>query len=82
MCVPIFSNADVESQDIDSLTPLLTAVSHGCKEAIDILLQKGASADAIDRDGRSMIFKAAEENRHEVLKVPPYTHTIAIHIYA
>ena len=54
---------------MDSFTPLLTAVSYGCKEAMKELLDNKASVDAIDRDGKSMIFKAAEENRHEVLKV-------------
>lgn len=57
------------------MTPLLTAVSHGCNEAVNVLLKNEASVDAIDRDGKSMIFKAAEENQHEVLKVHTHTYT-------
>lgn len=33
------------------------------------LLEKGAVADELDREGKSIVFIAAEENQTEVLKV-------------
>ena len=61
--------ADIEAQDVDSYTPLLTAVAYGQKDAMETLLAAGCCCDALDRDGKSMIFIAAEENEYEVLKV-------------
>ena len=61
--------ADIEGQDEDSNTPLLTAVAYGQKEAMETLLKKKCAVDVVDRNGKSIVFIAAEENQFELLKV-------------
>ena len=64
-----YRGADIDALDADSYTPLLTAVSYGQKRAMEILLEHGANLDAIDRDQRSIVFIAAEENYDDILRV-------------
>ena len=64
-----FRGADLECQDINSYTALLTAVSYGQLKAMNKLLEQGASPDEVDREGKSIVFIAAENNRSEILKV-------------
>lgn len=61
--------ADIEAQDDDSYTPLLDAVSYGQQRATEVLLERGAAVDVIDRDGKTIVFIAAEENHVEILEV-------------
>ena len=61
--------ADIEAQDEHSNTPLLTAVAHGQKEAMETLLMNKCSVDVVDRNGKSIVFIAAEKNQAELLKV-------------
>ena len=69
-CLFILSRkADIEAQDADSYTPLLTAVAYGKTRAMEVLLEQGATMDVIDRDGKSIVFIAAEENHEDILEV-------------
>ena len=61
--------ADIEAQDEDSYTPLLTAVAYGQKAAMETLLRNKSAVDVVDRNGKSVVFIAAEENQSELLKV-------------
>ena len=61
--------ADIEAQDVDSYTPLLTAVANGQKRAMEVLIERGATLDVIDRDGKSIVFIAAEKNHEDILEV-------------
>ena len=72
LCFPALSRkADIEAQDVDSYTPLLTAVSYGNTRAMEVLLERKATMDVIDRDGKSIVFIAAEENHEDILEVSP-----------
>ena len=64
-----YRGADIEAQDIDSYTPLLTAVAYGQREAMESLLKKDCAVDVVDRNGKSILFIAAEENQYELLRV-------------
>ena len=57
------------SLDEDSHTPLLLAAVHGQTEALQKLLDRGAPIDDLNKDGKSVVFVASEENHTEVLKV-------------
>ena len=57
--------------DEDSYTPLLIAAAHGQTEAMKLLIDRGAPVDDLDKDGKSVVFVASEENHTEVLKVGP-----------
>ena len=48
-------------------------MAYGQKEAMEILLKKKCAVDVVDRNGKSIVFIAAEENQFELLKV--YTVT-------
>ena len=61
--------ANIEALDVDSYTPLLTAVAYGQKNAMEVLLENGAKWDVFDRDQRSIVFTAAEENYTSILRV-------------
>ena len=63
------SGADVEAPDENSCTPLLTAVVNGETNAFQTLLERGASIDVVDKDGRSSVFLAAKDNQIPILKV-------------
>jgi ankyrin repeat protein len=45
----IRNRADVNVQDQDYLTPLQLAISSGSTEAVELLVQHGADANALDR---------------------------------
>ena len=61
--------ADIRAADNNSHTPLLTAAANGQVKAFRALLRKGASLDVLDRDGKSVVFVAAEANHVSILKV-------------
>ena len=69
LCVIFHRKADIEALDADSYTPLLTAVAYGRKNAMEILLDHQAVVDVIDRDQKSIVFIAAEENYTDILRV-------------
>ena len=61
--------ADIESQDVNSYTPLLTAVAQGQKVSMEVLLERDAVADVFDRDGKSIVYLAAQNNHEAILEV-------------
>ena len=61
--------ADITALDEDSYTPLLTAAAHGQAGALKKLLDRGAPVDDLDKDGKSVVFVAAEEDHTDVLQV-------------
>ncbi len=61
--------ADIEAQDERSVSPLLTAASHGKLEAFQALLERGAFVDVVDKNGKSAVYLAAEANHINILKV-------------
>lgn len=63
------SGADIESVDVDSYTPLMTAAAYGQTLAFKKLLERGARPDVIDKNGKSIVFLAAEYNHVAILKV-------------
>ena len=65
------SCADIDALDNDSYTPLLVAAAHGQTDAMKLLIERGAPIDDLDKDGKSVVFIASEENHQEVLKVGP-----------
>ena len=65
----ICSDADITALDEDSYTPLLIAAAHGQTDALTKLLDRGAPVDDLDKDGKSVVFVAAEENHTDVLQV-------------
>ncbi len=65
----LYRGADIEAQDEDSYTPLLMAIAYGQKSAMETLLTNKCSVDVVDRNGKSIVFIAAEENQAELLKV-------------
>ena len=61
--------ASIETLDIDSYTPLLSAAFHGHTEAFLLLQERGAKVDVLDKNEKSVLFIAAENNHLETLKV-------------
>lgn len=64
-----FRGADVEGKDRDNFTPLLLAACYGHAKAVELLLNHDADIMAEDKNERTALFLAAEEDRVEVLKV-------------
>ncbi|XP_046346459.2 transient receptor potential cation channel subfamily A member 1 homolog isoform X2 [Haliotis rufescens] len=60
--------AKIDRRCKDNYTPLLLAVTHGHVETVELLLQKGADYTAVDKNVKTVIFLAAEENKAPVLK--------------
>ena len=61
--------ADISAADNNSYTPLMTAAANGQVSAFNLLRERGAKLDRLDRDGKSIVFLAAEANHVPVLKV-------------
>ena len=61
--------ADIEAVDAEFYTPLLVAALHGQMEVFLVLLQKEASIDVMEKDGKNVIFLAAENNHVALLRV-------------
>ena len=61
--------ADLEAVDAEFYTPLLTAAFYGQMEVYLVLLQKGASIDVMEKDGKNVVFLAAENNHMALLMV-------------
>ena len=56
-------------KDRDNFTPLLIAACYGHAKAVELLIESGADIMAEDKNERTALFLAAEEDRLEVLKV-------------
>ena len=55
--------------DINSYTPILTAAFHGHTKALLVLQERGAKVDVLDKNEKSVLFIAAENNHLETLEV-------------
>lgn len=63
------SGAPIEAKDKDNFTPLLLAVCYGHAKAVKLLIDKGADISVEDKNDRTAIYLAAEENKLDVLEV-------------
>lgn len=61
--------AEITAADNNSYTPLITAAANGQVGAFNMLRERGAKLDRLDRDGKTIIFLAAEANHVPILKV-------------
>ena len=62
-------SAPLEVVDTDCYTPLLTAVEYGQVQAFETLLELYAKPDTVDKDGKSVLFLAAESNCLKIIHV-------------
>lgn len=67
--LPCFRGAQVNRKDKDNYTPLLIASVKGNAETIDILLGMGADITICDKNDKTAIYLAAEENKIQALQV-------------
>ena len=61
--------AEITAADNNSYTPLITAAANGQVGAFNMLRERGAKLDRLDRDGKTIVFLAAEANHVPILKV-------------
>ena len=61
--------APLEKKDKDNYTPLLMAAYTGNADIVDLLLRKGADYEAVDKNDKTAIYLAAEEDKADALKV-------------
>ena len=64
-----FSGADVEVKNVDGLTPLMIACRYGHIETIMYLLEHGADVTETDKEDKTCLMWAVEENRIEAIMV-------------
>lgn len=64
-----FRKAPLEKRDRDNYTPLLMAAYSGHAESLDALLKKGADYEAVDKNDKTAVYLAAEEDKLDALKV-------------
>ena len=67
--IKLFSGANIELKDLDYLTPLMMACRYGYIETISCLLKHGANVTETDKDDKTCLMWAAEENRVEAIMV-------------
>ena len=61
--------ANIDKHDKDSFSPLLLASCEGHADTIKVLLARGANPYEVDKNDKSCIYWAAEEDKLEALKV-------------
>jgi len=64
-----FSQAELEIRDKDNLTPLLVVTKCGHLETLSWLMENGADITATDKNDKSCLLLAVEENRTSAVKV-------------
>jgi ankyrin repeat protein len=64
-----YREADIECRDEENFTPLLLASVYGRAVTVDLLIQKGADVTAVDKNDKTAIFLAAEQNQLSALEV-------------
>ena len=64
-----FRGAKIDKHDKDNFSPLLIAACNGHADTIKALLDQGADLFAVDKNDKTAIFWAAEEDNVEALKV-------------
>ena len=65
----LFRGARINRHDKDNFSPLLIAASNGHAATIKTLLQKGARLYDVDKNDKTALFWAAEEDNVEALEV-------------
>ena len=60
---------DKNMSDDDSVSPLLLSVKCGKAGAVEALIEAGCNIRTTDKDGKSVIYWAAQEGHVDVLKV-------------
>ena len=65
----LFRGARINRRDKDNFSPLLIAASNGHAATIKTLLQKGARLYDVDKNDKTALFWAAEEDNVEALEV-------------
>ena len=68
-CDFISRGTNISAADDNSYTPLMTAAANGQVSAFNLLRERGAKLDRLDRDGKTIVFLAAEANHVPILKV-------------
>ena len=68
MCF-VSRGAKIDKHDKDNFTPLLIAACNGHADTIKTLLSHGADLFAVDKNDKTAIFWAAEEDNVEALQV-------------
>ena len=65
----LFRGCDVETKDTDYMTPFLVASRYGHLETLNWLMEYKASVTATDKDDKTCLMWAAEEDRPEAIRV-------------
>ena len=65
----VIRGAKIDKHDKDNFTPLLIAACNGHADTIKTLLDHGADLFAVDKNDKTAIFWAAEEDNVEALQV-------------
>ena len=65
----LIRGARINRRDKDNFSPLLIAASNGHAATIKTLLQKGARLYDVDKNDKTALFWAAEEDNVEALEV-------------
>lgn len=68
-CYSLIREADIERRDEENYTPLLLASVYGKAATVDLLIQKEADITAVDKNDKTAVFLAAEENQLSALEV-------------
>jgi len=78
-CFNIFRGAKLERADKDNFTPLLIAASEGHVESLKVLLKLGANVFVTDKDEKTAVFWASQENKSEAITVSvPTQHSMIL----
>jgi hypothetical protein len=59
----------LESKDKDNFTPLLLAACYGHAKSVELLINRGADMSVEDKNDRTAVYLAAEEDQLDVLEV-------------
>lgn len=63
------SGAALDLWDADAVTPLMIAACEGHEEVVALLIGLGARLDVVDKDDKSVLYHAAEQNHPVVVEV-------------
>ena len=55
--------ADQDCENINKITPIMIAAIEGNIDVVKLLIENGARLDICDKDDKSILFHAAEENQ-------------------